>query len=189
MILGKSILILAIASSVDSFSPIITIPKHTCTVWSPTSRRLYTDPDKDSPNVSTKPSIGDDKTLTEPPKDISSDKKFAFIQGQTDKSEDACSSCIPPNLSEESKKRLEKILRPRPYPLFLAEKAAKVVGDAFRSKSEVEDTTATKERVVILGTGWGCAAMLQDKELADKYDVTVVSPRNHFVYTPMLAGR
>lgn len=48
-------------------------------------------------------------------------------------------------------------------------------------------STNNKESVVIIGTGWGGFRLLQhlDKK---KYDVTVVSPRNHFVFTPLLAS-
>ena len=44
-----------------------------------------------------------------------------------------------------------------------------------------------KKKLVILGTGWGSYAVLKtiDKKL---YDVVVVSPRNHFLFTPLLAS-
>ena len=42
-----------------------------------------------------------------------------------------------------------------------------------------------KPKLVILGTGWGSVALL--KQLyAGEYHVTVVSPENHFLFTPML---
>ena len=44
-----------------------------------------------------------------------------------------------------------------------------------------------RERVVVLGSGWGAAAMLSQLKNAD-VDVTVISPRNYFLFTPMLAG-
>lgn len=53
-----------------------------------------------------------------------------------------------------------------------------------------DDTPARKEqkhkpKLVILGTGWGSVALL--KQLyAGEYHVTVVSPENHFLFTPML---
>lgn len=42
-----------------------------------------------------------------------------------------------------------------------------------------------REKLVILGTGWGSYSVLSNinKQL---YDVIVVSPRNHFLFTPML---
>jgi len=43
------------------------------------------------------------------------------------------------------------------------------------------------EKVVVLGTGWGAASFLKDAD-TDAFDVTVVSPRNFFLFTPMLAG-
>jgi hypothetical protein len=47
--------------------------------------------------------------------------------------------------------------------------------------------TDVKERIVILGTGWGAAALLKEIDI-NKFDVTVISPRNYFLFTPMLAG-
>lgn len=48
-------------------------------------------------------------------------------------------------------------------------------------------TKKKKRRVVILGTGWGGMSVVKhlDQELID---VTIVSPRSHFFYTPLLAG-
>ncbi|KAF2861690.1 putative NADH-ubiquinone oxidoreductase 64 kDa subunit [Piedraia hortae CBS 480.64] len=42
-----------------------------------------------------------------------------------------------------------------------------------------------KPKLVILGTGWGSVAMLKTLNPGD-YHVTVVSPSNHFLFTPML---
>lgn len=89
-------------------------------------------------------------------------------------------------------KKMERLTKPRAYPLFLAEKGAilaeQVIDSVFHSKEKRMVTrTEKKERLVILGTGWGAAAFLKDIDM-DKYDVTVVSPRNHFLFTPMLAG-
>ena len=44
-----------------------------------------------------------------------------------------------------------------------------------------------REKLVVLGTGWGSYAVLQDIDKS-KYDVIVVSPRNHFLFTPLLAS-
>jgi NADH dehydrogenase FAD-containing subunit len=41
--------------------------------------------------------------------------------------------------------------------------------------------------VVVLGTGWAAASLVKKLDLG-LYDVTVVSPRNYFLFTPMLAG-
>jgi hypothetical protein len=101
---------------------------------------------------------------------------------------------------------LERLTKTRPYPLFLAEKAVELVestvGDfqkVFPSSSSTtaeewtptttKTTTASnkREKVLILGTGWGAAAFLKDID-TDLYDVTVISPRNYFLFTPMLAG-
>jgi len=42
-----------------------------------------------------------------------------------------------------------------------------------------------KPKLVVLGTGWGSVALLKTLH-ADEYHVTVVSPSNHFLFTPML---
>lgn len=42
-----------------------------------------------------------------------------------------------------------------------------------------------KPKLVILGTGWGSVALLKQLH-PDDYHVTVVSPSNHFLFTPML---
>lgn len=42
-----------------------------------------------------------------------------------------------------------------------------------------------KPKMVILGTGWGSIALLKTLNPGD-YHVTVVSPVNHFLFTPML---
>jgi NADH:ubiquinone reductase (non-electrogenic) len=44
-----------------------------------------------------------------------------------------------------------------------------------------------KPRVVVLGTGWGACRLL--KELDTRiYDIVCISPRNHMVFTPLLAS-
>lgn len=42
-----------------------------------------------------------------------------------------------------------------------------------------------KERMVILGSGWGGFRLARDLD-KKKYDVTIISPRNHFLFTPLL---
>ena len=44
-----------------------------------------------------------------------------------------------------------------------------------------------KRKLVVLGSGWGALSLLQRLD-PDQVDVTVVSPRSFFFYTPLLAG-
>ena len=44
-----------------------------------------------------------------------------------------------------------------------------------------------KQRVVVLGSGWGALSFVQRLDQT-KFDVVVVSPRSFFFYTPLLAG-
>ena len=48
-----------------------------------------------------------------------------------------------------------------------------------------------KTRVVVLGSGWGAIPFLKglsDEACRNTYEVTVISPRNYFLYTPLLPG-
>jgi NADH dehydrogenase FAD-containing subunit len=99
--------------------------------------------------------------------------------------------------------RMKRMTKPRAYPLFLAEKGVEFlegtvhdIAKSFQrtaetgaatSTSDVNGSVGQKERVVVLGTGWGSASLLKEID-TDLYDVTVISPRNYFLFTPMLAG-
>ena len=50
-----------------------------------------------------------------------------------------------------------------------------------------EISTRKRERLVILGTGWGSYSVLKTIDKT-KFDVIVVSPRNHFLFTPLLCS-
>lgn len=82
------------------------------------------------------------------------------------------------------KRRMEKLTRKRNYALFLAEKGAEVIEGLF-PRDVI--SPVRKERVVVLGTGWGAASFLKGID-TNLYDVTIISPRNYFLFTPMLAG-
>ena len=55
----------------------------------------------------------------------------------------------------------------------------------FLGTSLSTNSNPKRERLVILGTGWGSFATLKNA-CKKKYDITVVSPRNYFLFTPML---
>ncbi|KAI9274556.1 pyridine nucleotide-disulfide oxidoreductase-domain-containing protein [Phascolomyces articulosus] len=48
---------------------------------------------------------------------------------------------------------------------------------------QVEDQE--KPRLVIIGSGWGAVSVLRNLD-KDKYNVTVISPNNYFLFTPLL---
>jgi len=86
----------------------------------------------------------------------------------------------------------------RPYLSILTERLMQTVDDyqlsQLMKKSFPTASTRlsvaevqTKERIVVLGTGWGGHAFLKTID-ATKYDVTIISPRNYFTFTPMLAA-
>ncbi|KAK6220834.1 hypothetical protein LQW54_001752 [Pestalotiopsis sp. IQ-011] len=59
--------------------------------------------------------------------------------------------------------------------------------DSLLDDDDTEEKAAqkTKPRLVILGGGWGGVAMLKQLN-PDDYHVTVISPKNYFLFTPML---
>ena len=54
------------------------------------------------------------------------------------------------------------------------------ITNMFRTRAS---DSAPRPRLVILGTGWAALNCLR-KLHCDKYDVTVISPRNFFLFTP-----
>ena len=84
--------------------------------------------------------------------------------------------------------KLQKLTRKRPYPLFLLEKAAALLPQWKKDSRKQDNCSAiTKEKLVVLGAGWASAALLSDID-NHLYDVTVISPRNYFLFTPLLAS-
>lgn len=55
--------------------------------------------------------------------------------------------------------------------------------DSYDSASKISDMQ--KKKLVILGCGWGAVSLLRQLS-KDEYDVTVISPTNYFLFTPML---
>lgn len=51
--------------------------------------------------------------------------------------------------------------------------------------SEVKQTLSYKPKLVVLGSGWASVGLLKSLHKGD-YDVTVVSPQNYFLFTPLL---
>ena len=129
------------------------------------------------------------------------EEKYAIADGadlekvdQVVAKEEAAISNIEDMQESEQKKllaKLDRIVKPRAYPLFMAEKAAEIaettISDLTKGFQKPENTLVTsidpstrgKERVVVLGTGWGAAALVKTLDPAH-YDITVVSPRNYF---------
>ena len=135
---------------------------------------------------------------------VEDEGKYAVVDGSGMDTEKEKPSSSTTEATEESSssiseevKKLERLIKKRPYPLFLAEKGVEIIEDTVdglfgKDKKEAASSSSTppngeREKIVILGTGWGAAAFLKgiDTRL---FDVTVISPRNYFLFTPMLAG-
>eukprot|EP00611_Tribonema_gayanum_P012184 TRINITY_DN22835_c0_g1_i1.p1 TRINITY_DN22835_c0_g1~~TRINITY_DN22835_c0_g1_i1.p1 ORF type:complete len:594 (+),score=175.20 TRINITY_DN22835_c0_g1_i1:66-1847(+) len=85
---------------------------------------------------------------------------------------------------------LAELLKERSYLSIVTEKAVETV-DSLLTAGKGGDAnapaTGIKPKVIVLGAGWASHAFLKGID-TDMYDVTVVSPRNFFLMTPMLAA-
>ena len=146
--------------------------------------------------------------LTDRNSKVEDEEKYAVVDGtgmDTEQESEETDAPFFGTIDEEAMtdeaKMLERLIKKRPYGLFLAEKGVEILEDTvdgflakdkkdeayFLNNDDDDDDNVTKEKVVVLGTGWGAAAFLKGIDTS-RYDVTVISPRNYFVFTPMLAG-
>mmetsp|Transcript_38110 Transcript_38110/g.81214 ORF Transcript_38110/g.81214 Transcript_38110/m.81214 type:complete len:576 (-) Transcript_38110:298-2025(-) len=74
---------------------------------------------------------------------------------------------------------------------FIGDRCLDALDDAIHRDRYIEEHSSApsseRERIVVLGSGWGANAILSQLKNANA-DITVVSPRNYFLFTPMLAG-
>lgn len=135
------------------------------------------------------------KEIAEKNSKIENEKDFGVIDGNIPEEEEKEDVPEVASSTKSLAAQIQRATKPRAYPLFLAEKAAglveevafKISGSSSAENIYVNGELPKKEKVVVLGTGWGAAAFLKDVDMS-KYDVTVISPRNFFLFTPMLAG-
>lgn len=91
------------------------------------------------------------------------------------------------------KELLTRLKSKRPYLSILTERLMQSVDDYQQAsrikKSGIEfgSNKSKREKIVVLGTGWGGHAFLKTID-ASKYEVVTISPRNYFMFTPMLAA-
>lgn len=52
-------------------------------------------------------------------------------------------------------------------------------------QTSAKDSGNSKKNIVILGSGWGAISFLKNLDTT-QYNVTIVSPRNYFLFTPLL---
>lgn len=119
---------------------------------------------------------------------VEDEEKYALRDGPgvlpQEDVEDEQETSIPKDETEGEKvrRKIEKLTKRRAYPLFLAEKGIEIVESIFPPDNT---PPAKKEKIVVLGTGWGSVSFLKTVDTA-LYDITVISPRNYFLFTPML---
>lgn len=54
-----------------------------------------------------------------------------------------------------------------------------------RNPVDQQEPDPTKKTLVVLGTGWGSVSLLKNLD-TENYNVIVISPRNYFLFTPLL---
>ncbi|XP_071945324.1 uncharacterized protein [Antedon mediterranea] len=73
------------------------------------------------------------------------------------------------------------------FPTFLTQITLSSSFTILGNKHLSSKSSQKREKLVILGTGWGGYSVLKNVN-KKYYDVIVVSPRNHFLFTPLLAS-
>lgn len=58
---------------------------------------------------------------------------------------------------------------------------------SFRWLMPPQESKENKPHLVVLGSGWAAVSLLKTID-SNAYDISVVSPRNYFLFTPMLPG-
>ena len=86
---------------------------------------------------------------------------------------------------------LESLKKKRSYPSILIERFMQTIDDIQVSQkvknTSVLNKSIIREKLVVLGSGWGAYSFLKTID-PTMYDITVISPRNYFTFTPMLAA-
>lgn len=54
-----------------------------------------------------------------------------------------------------------------------------------RNPADQQEPDPSKKTLIVLGTGWGSVSLLKKLD-TENYNVIVVSPRNYFLFTPLL---
>ncbi len=123
---------------------------------------------------------------------IHDDGHYGILDGHIDP-DHPTATLISEKQNLDIQQEVARALKTRAYPLFLLEKLFLnfehfIDQNRNAGQDNVKELSGkVKERLVILGTGWGAAAMLKEID-TNKFDVTIISPRNYFLFTPMLAG-
>jgi hypothetical protein len=176
--------LLALLHTSNAFSPIY---QHAPATGHSLATHLYaTSPTKGEEKTVRKELLEQQTTLAE-----GQEKKYGVLDGANMEGAykqlnvtDVTTKTTPEERADSLEAKIERMTKPRAYPLFVAEKVAEIaegiVGKIFKSAS----APAKKEKIVVLGTGWGASAFLKDID-ADMYDVTIISPRNYFLFTPV----
>ncbi|KAJ2013417.1 NADH:ubiquinone oxidoreductase [Coemansia sp. S85] len=91
-------------------------------------------------------------------------------------------------LKEEAPKRTPRLRKLKRVIYGTALVGATYTGwSMYRNRNPAEQMAfdPSKKTLVLLGTGWGSTTMLKNLD-TDNYNVVVVSPRNYFLFTPLL---
>ncbi|XP_041456726.1 external NADH-ubiquinone oxidoreductase 1, mitochondrial-like [Lytechinus variegatus] len=98
-----------------------------------------------------------------------------------------CRSCCSVTKFQRGRITRSQSLRKSSTPSSYSAAADPSLAPSTVTQASKVSRPGSRQKLVILGTGWGSYSVLKniDKSL---YDVVVVSPRNHFLFTPLLAS-
>ena len=82
--------------------------------------------------------------------------------------------------------RYSKLCQGRNNAIFSAARGFSMSIDPNSEIDSQVKSEAIQERIVILGTGWGGFNLANTLKKTDDREISVVSPSNHFVFTPLL---
>lgn len=70
-------------------------------------------------------------------------------------------------------------------PIHVWNKTDETVTQKANHPGDQLDNDPSKPTLVVLGSGWGATSFLKNFD-SDEYNVVVISPRNYFLFTPLL---
>ncbi|GMI09174.1 hypothetical protein TrVE_jg12650 [Triparma verrucosa] len=198
------LLILVSYTPCESFVQSFIIPHKSCIIKEPIYRPIHRPINRYQTNTHWTLNVGTE----------SSSEKILRETIQKENEGDGQEPDLEPDVVKESKAEQTQpvktytvpahYVKPRPKPRFLLEKAFEIYDD-FTYPSSAESLTPSASaptaltppppstsikpspHIVILGTGWGAASFLKTTA-STPLNITCISPRNFFLFTPMLAG-
>jgi len=145
----------------------------------------------DHPNLATVAASSPSFSPSRPVDGLTASSALSKPGGETGPGPNGDGSGAPPKIVIEKVKRGRArrwVVRFARTVLFIVVAGAGYIGyDAYRNRHPPDQLPhdPTKKNLVILGNGWASTSLLKNLD-TEGYNVTVISPRNYFLFTPLL---